>query len=115
MAGGISIHAVDVAAGRPAHGLRVEIWRLTPDRVLLVDGRLGLDGLLSDAIATGEGIVAGDYEVLFHFDSFYRDSGRTEPAFLTTVPFRFAIHGIEEHFHLPMKFTPWGFSLFRGA
>src|SRR5664279_5186111 len=115
MAGGISIHAVDVAAGRPAHGLRVEIWRLTPDRTQLVDGRLGADGVLKDAVATGAGVVAGDYEVLFHFDEFYRDSGRTEPAFLTTVPFRFAIHRIEEHFYLPLKFTPWGFSLFSGA
>jgi 5-hydroxyisourate hydrolase len=106
---------VDVAAGRPAHGLRVEIWRLTPDRGRLADSRLGAEGLLKDAVVAGEGVIAGDYEVLFHIDQFYRDSGRSEPAFLTIVPFRFAIHGIEEHFHLPMKFTPWGFSLFRGA
>ena len=115
MAGGISVHAVDVAAGRPATGLHVQIWRVAPDRILLADGRLGGDGMLKDPITTGEGVVAGDYEVLFHLGDFYRESGRTEPAFLTIVPFRFAIHKIEEHFHLPMKFTPWGFSLFRGA
>jgi 5-hydroxyisourate hydrolase-like protein (transthyretin family) len=73
MAGGISIHAVDVAAGRPAHGPRVEIWRLTPGRTQLVNGRLGVDGRLQETIVTGEGIVAGDSEVLFHFDRFYRD------------------------------------------
>ena len=33
MAGGISVHAVDVASGRPAEGLRVEIWRLEPARI----------------------------------------------------------------------------------
>jgi len=115
MAGGISIHAVDIAAGRPARGLRVEIWRLAPDRTRLADGRLGADGLLQHAVVTGEGIVAGDYEALFHIDAFYRDGGRTEPAFLTIVPFRFAIHNIDEHLHLPLKFTPWGLSLFRGA
>ena len=31
VAGGISIHAVDVASGRPAQGLRVEIWRIEPE------------------------------------------------------------------------------------
>jgi len=29
--------------------------------------------------------------------------------------FRFGIDRVEEHFHLPFKFTPWGFSLFRGG
>ena len=115
MAGGISIHAVDVAAGRPANGLRVEIWRLAPDRLVLVDGRLGADGALHDAVTAGADIVAGEYEVLFHLDEFFRSSGRTEPCFMTVVPFRFTIHRVEEHFHLPLKFTPWGFSLFRGG
>ena len=115
MAGGISIHAVDVGAGRPALGLRVQIWRVAPDRILLADGRLGADGVLQDAITAGAGVIAGEYEAMFHLEEFYRESGRTEAAFLTMVPFRFAIQRVEEHFHLPLKFTPWGYSLFRGA
>ena len=27
--------------------------------------------------------------------------------------FRFGIDRVSEHFHIPFKFTPWGFSLFR--
>jgi 5-hydroxyisourate hydrolase len=31
------------------------------------------------------------------------------------VPFRFSIADPEQHDHLPMKITPWGFSLYRGG
>ena len=39
----------------------------------------------------------------------------TTPPFLDLVPFRFTIADAAQHFHLPFKFTPWGFSLFRGS
>jgi len=113
MAGGISVHAVDVANGRPALGLRVSIWRVAPDRTLLAEGQLGADGTLQAPVVKGDGVTAGEYEVLFHVGEFFGANEQTK--FLTTVPFRFAIDKIEEHFHLPLKFTPWGYSLFRGA
>ena len=38
---------------------------------------------------------------------------RRIPSFLDTVPFRFRVGA--GHCHLPLKFTPWGYALFRGA
>jgi len=111
VAGGISIHAVDVASGRPAQGLRVEIWRIGPEQVRIADGRLGVNGVLDHAVAQGAGVTAGEYEVLFHLGEFFGDSD----GFLTVTPFRFRIKNVDEHFHLPLKFTRWGYSLFRGA
>jgi 5-hydroxyisourate hydrolase len=111
MAGGISIHAVDVASGWPAQGLRVEIWRIDPEQVRIADGRLGAGGVLDHPVTQGEGVSAGVYEVLFHLEEFFSDS----EGFLTVTPFRFRIKNVDEHFHLPLKFTRWGFSLFRGA
>ncbi|UQR66898.1 hydroxyisourate hydrolase [Bradyrhizobium sp. C-145] len=111
MAGGISIHAVDVASGRPAQGLRVEIWRIGPDSSRIAEGRLGANGVLDHLIAQGVGVTAGEYEVLFHLGEFFGDGD----GFLTVIPFRFRIKDVSEHFHLPLKFTRWGFSLFRGA
>jgi len=111
VAGGISIHAVDVASGRPAQGLRVEIWRIDPDSLRVADGRLGSNGVLDHPVAQGVGVTAGEYEVLFHLGEFFGDSD----GFLTVTPFRFRIKNVDEHFHLPLKFTRWGYSLFRGA
>jgi len=113
MAGGISIHAVDVASGRPAQGLRVEIWRTEPAAMRIAEGRLGSNGQLDHPVVGGSGIEAGEYEVRFHLEEFFASSAGA--GFLTVAPFRFRIDQVDEHFHLPMKFTRWGYSLFRGV
>jgi len=111
MAGGISIHAVDVASGRPAQGLRVEAWQIEPNHTRIAEGRLSANGVLDHPVTGGEGISAGHYEVLFHLGEYFAD----DEGFLSVAPFRFAIRNVDEHFHLPLKFTRWGYSLFRGA
>jgi 5-hydroxyisourate hydrolase len=115
-AGGISIHAVDVARGVAAEGLEVELYALTPERRLLAQGRLGANGVLDDPTARGEAISAGPHEVVMHVGAWLRQAGYPEPqtGFLDLVPFRFVVSKPEEHYHLPFKFTPWGFALFRG-
>jgi 5-hydroxyisourate hydrolase len=111
MSGGISIHAVDVVSGRPAVGMKVVLRRLHPDPQLIVDGVVAADGTLPGSHVVGADIRAGTYEVVFSFAQFY---GKT-PCFLEEVPFRFNVTSGNEHVHLPIKFSPWGFSLFRGA
>jgi 5-hydroxyisourate hydrolase len=51
--------------------------------------------------------------VLFYLGEFFADGAGA--SFLTVAPFRFEIEKVDEHFHLPLKFTRWGYSLFRGA
>jgi len=117
MSGGISVHAVDVAQGRPGSGMRVEIHRIQDDgsRRLLADGRLSATGALDHPVTQGEGVEAGLHEVLFHLGDFFADQERPPPPFLDVVPFRFRVFDEQLHYHLPIKFTPWGFSLYRGA
>ncbi len=116
-AGGISIHAVDISRGIPAGGLSVRLYRIDSHRDLIATGTCTGSGLFEHAVATGEGIERGMYEVEFDVSSYYRASSVDipEPAFLEVALFRFGIDKVNEHFHLPFKFTPWGFSLFRGG
>lgn len=115
MPGGISIHAVDVAIGRPALGLAVEIARTDGTRRIIAAGTLNAQGGLDHPVARGEGVAAGAYEALFHVGDFLRCQGSEHAGFLEVIAFRFVIAKPEEHFHLPLKFTPWGYSLFRGS
>jgi 5-hydroxyisourate hydrolase len=100
---GISIHVYDVSRGVPAAGLRGKV---------LVDGRTAAPGTLD-----GPTPVTGTYEAIFHIGDWYRAEGVAvpSPAFLETVPYRFGIADLAQHYHLPLKMTPWGFSLFRGG
>ncbi len=117
MAGGISVHAVDVARGRVAEGLAVRIQRLAAEGapVLVAEGAIGADGLLHHPVARGEGVQEGEHEVLLEIGAWLAATGSDAPPFLGTVPFRFRVFDAAQHYHLPIKFTPFGFSLYRGA
>lgn len=117
VAGGISIHAVDIARGIPASGLGVRLWCLERSRRELAAGSCAESGLFQHPVANGVGVERGMYEVEFDVGSYFRNSGVVvpDPSFLEVAIFRFGIERVSEHFHLPFKFTPWGFSLFRGG
>jgi len=97
--------------------MRVEVHRILPDgtRQVLADERLRQDGALEHPITSGEGVQTGVHEVLFHLSEFFGSNEKPPPPFLEVVPFRFRVFDEKLHYHLPIKFTPWGFSLYRGA
>ncbi len=120
MSGGISIHCVDVAQGRLAAGLKVSVYRLdsegNPVEPELVHGKVGDSGLLQHPVLMSDAITAGGYEVRFAVGDYCRSQGHgTGVQFLEMVPYRFHIADAAQHYHLPFKFTAWGFSLFRGG
>lgn len=113
---GLSIHVVDVARGVMASGMRVEVYALEPSRERLADGFLTKAGILDDR-ALDRRFDPGRYEVLLHVAAFYARAGFALPAtpFLDVAAFRFGIDDPEQHYHLPIKLTPWGLSCFRGG
>ena len=113
MAQGISIHAVDIARGAPAQGLVIEVAALEPERVLICTGAIGADSLFRHP-ALERVFARGRYEILFHVGDYYRSSGAAplQVPFVNVIPYRFGIDAPHRHYHFPMKFTPWGCSLF---
>lgn len=114
---GMSIHVVDVSRGIVARGMRVEVLRVAPVPAVLADGLVEASGVLSDPVLMGAEITAGRYEVRFHVADYYRAQSVPLPAepFLDVVCYAFGIHDAAQHYHLPMKTTPWGYSCFRGG
>lgn len=113
---GVSIHVVDVSRGVVAQGMRVELWSVSGARRLVAEGTLAPNGTLEHASLAAR-LAAGEYEALFHVGDYYRGEGVPLPAvpFLEVATFRFGIADPEQHYHLPMKLTPWGLSCFRGG
>ena len=115
--GGISIHVVDVSRGVVATGMRVEVYTNAPARQLLCAGTINSKGALDDAVLMSTAMQAGYYEAVFHAADYYRAAKVVLPElpFLDVVTYRFAIGDTRQHYHLPMKLTPWGYSCFRGG
>jgi 5-hydroxyisourate hydrolase len=114
---GISIHVVDVSRGIVAAGMRVELLANADPRFdLILDGEIDPKGHLIHP-GLSKTFAAGRYRAVFHVGDYYRSCGvatATVP-FLDVVNFDFGIADPEQHFHLPFKCTPWGYSCFRGG
>lgn len=107
--GAISVHAVDIAAGLPAAGLRVDlVHHAAEGPVWLLRGGLtdaaGMIGVPND--------TRGRFEAVFHLGDYHRATGQDGPVFQDILTFAFGIDDPGRHHHLPLKFTPLGQSLF---
>jgi len=113
---GVSIHVVDVSRGVVAAGMKVELAALSPQRKLIASGVVSAKGVL-EAAALNATFAPGEYEAVFYVADFYRAAGIALPPvpFLDVVTYRFGIADPAQHYHLPFKVTPWGFSCFRGG
>ena len=120
----VSIHVVDVANGIVATGMKVEILRREPIErgrqerwALMVTGTVGRNGVVDGIEAHEQPFDPGVYEMRLHVADYYRARGQAlpEPAFMEVQCFRFGIADPLQHYHLPVKLTPWGLSCFRGA
>ena len=110
------MHEVDASRGVVAAGMQVECHALTPQRQLIASGALTSSCVL-DHSALAARLARGEYEAVFYVGHGYRAQGVALPQtpFLEVVHYHFGIDDPQQHFHLPFKYPPWGYSCFRGG
>lgn len=114
--GCLTTHVLDTAQGRPAGGLRVDLYRVGhADQ--LATGTTNDDGRLEAPLLEGEALTVGTYELVFHAGDYLhaQDLSLTDPPFLDQVVIRFGIADPEEHYHVPLLLSPFGYSTYRGS
>ena len=116
--GRLTTHVLDTANGRPAAGVRIEVFRLDgPDRDHLRTVETNADGRCDGPLLQGADFVPGVYELVFHAADYFREVGAAlpAPAFLDDVPVRFGIAEAGQHYHVPLLISPYGYSTYRGS
>src|SRR5262249_62338989 len=115
---GVSIHVVDVSRGVVAAGMQVELHAIGVGGKLelVAKGPTDATGLLNRP-ELSKTFVPGGYVAVFHVADFYRAQGIALPALpvLDVVRFDFGIAERAQHYRLPFKCIPWGYSCFRGS
>jgi 5-hydroxyisourate hydrolase len=118
--GKLTTHGLDTYLGKGAAGIRIdfsrkdgEAWTLLKTVTADERGRVDEHGPLMDA----DTMAVGRYELLFYVEEYYRKAGvkLSDPAFLDTVPVRFAIFDATQAYHVPLYFSPWGILSYRGS
>lgn len=114
--GFLTTHVLDTAQGIPAAGLRVELFRVNNDGVKrLNDMRTNEDGRTDAPILPQEHFAKGTYELRFHAGEYLRRAGVSDdPLFLDVVPIRFGMSE-DDHYHVPLLLSPFGYSTYRGS
>jgi 5-hydroxyisourate hydrolase len=94
----LSTHVLDTAAGRPAAGVRIELYAAAGE--LLAESATDDDGRVRELAA---GLAHGTYVLVFHPPSpfFRRVSLELELA--------------DGHYHVPLLASPYGCATYRGS
>ena len=117
MTGYLTTHVLDTARGRPAEGLRIDLYRIEgTDRSHLRTTVTNSDGRTSSQILPAEEFSTGTYELVFHAGDYQAGSGlmTDSPRFLDVVPIRFGMSS-DDHYHVPLLLSPFGYSTYRGS
>ena len=121
MAGYLTTHVLDTALGRPAEGLRIDLYRIDGEGE--AEGRTHLkrletnsDGRTDEQILPAAEFVAGVYELVFHAGAYLDRIGTPPetPRFLDVIPLRFGMSEAS-HYHVPLLLSPFGYSTYRGS
>jgi hydroxyisourate hydrolase len=116
--GRLSTHVLDTHSGKPAAGVKIELFSLASGgRRLLKSTTTNADGRTDAPLLAGEEYAAGVYELCFHVGDYFRARGVTlpEPAFIDVAPIRFGMADADGHYHVPLLVSPWSYSTYRGS
>ena len=110
----LSTHVLDLVTGKPASGMRIELWSLEGKHTLLRAVTTNLDGRTETPLLSGAEFKVGSYELLFFVKDYFVTHHRDSP-FLDRVPVRFAITDAHASYHVPLLVAPYGVSSYRGS
>ncbi len=115
--GKLTTHVLDTARGRPGAGITVELYAFGEERRFLATTTTDVDGRCPRPLLEGAALVTGVYELVFHAGDYFREAGMElpDPPFLDRVVIRFGIASPEQHYHVPLLLSLYGYSTYRGS
>jgi 5-hydroxyisourate hydrolase len=121
--GKLTTHVLNVAAGIPAAGMRVELraaaatLSAAADLPPIATAQTNADGRCPTPLLEGAAFRIGRYTLAFHVAAYFRALGHAlpEPPFLDEVVIDFGIADPHQNYHVPLLVSPWSYSTYRGS
>lgn len=116
--GYLTTHVLDTANGCPGSDIRLIVKRIRDGQAdTLTDTVTNADGRCDAPLITGDAFTVGQYEIVFSVGAYF--AGKREaldsPAFIDEVVIRFGVAQADEHYHVPLLVSPYGYSTYRGS
>jgi 5-hydroxyisourate hydrolase len=110
----ISTHVLDTSLGRPAANVKVVLDSQTTAGTWTEAGRsaTNADGRCKD-LSSAKSLTPGIYRLTFDTAAYF--SARKIESLYPQVIIVFEIKNAEEHHHIPLLLSPYGYSTYRGS
>ena len=110
----ITTHVLDTAAGQPGRNIKISL-SLKEDQNWhkIAEGVTDTDGRITDLLRSDLKIEAGMYRIRFDTGGYFDKLGGQ--GFYPYVDVIFTVKHTEEHYHIPLLLSPFGYSTYRGS
>ena len=112
----LTTHCLDTFSGKPAKGVKVEVYYISEKKEKLSSTILNDNGRADKPLLEGTNFKEGQYELVFFIGDYFKNlTDLPKTPFLNEVVIRFGISKPEEHYHVPLLVSPWSYSTYRGS
>ncbi len=110
----ITTHVLDTSRGRPAAGIGAKLERLAGADTwqAIGEGNTNSDGRITSLMPPGS-LAAGRYRIVFAVAEYFQSIGMS--SFYPQITIEFQIDSPQEHYHVPLLLSPFGYSTYRGS
>jgi 5-hydroxyisourate hydrolase len=110
----LSVHVLNLETGTPSAGINVMLERhANKGWEPLAQGTTNEQGRIAELFPTGSSLEKGEYRVTFKTGEYYERTGRE--SFFPEIPVIFQVKQTNQHYHIPLLLSPYGFSTYRGS
>lgn len=111
---GLTTHVLDTSSGEPAGGIRLELHYINGKKFELIGGMsCEGNGRTKDPVISAVDMTAGIYRLRFFTKEYFAKHGKQ--CFYPYCDITFEITDTDQHYHVPLLLSPFGFSSYRGS
>jgi 5-hydroxyisourate hydrolase len=112
----LTTHCLDTFSGRPAAGIKVDVYLISDKREKINSTILNSNGRSDEPLVEGNNFKEGKYELIFFVGDYFKNiTNLPKTPFLDEVIIRFGISNTQECYHVPLLVSPWSYSTYRGS
>ena len=116
--GRLTTHVLDTAHGKPGDGVVVTLSRRSGDRYETIKAvTTNADGRTEAPLLDGDALRPGRYRIVFAAGDYFRRLrvALPDPPFVDEVVIDFGVADAAADYHVPLLFSPWSYSTYRGS
>ncbi len=109
----LSVHILDLQTGQPMPGVAVTLeQKKGADWAQINSGVTNEQGRIVALYPATQALSVGIYRVVFKTGKHYAQLN--QKTFFVEIPVEFNLDKVDEHYHIPLLLSPYGYSTYRG-